>query len=52
MDQCQEKILHHAQVARAVKNIPDPETLLSLADIFNALSDPGPAENRFGTGGM
>ena len=40
MDQCQEKVLHQAQVAHAIKKIPDSATLQSLTDIFKALSDP------------
>ena len=40
MELCQEKILHGAQVKRAVKNIPDSDTLQSMTDIFKALGDP------------
>lgn len=40
MDQCQEKVLHQEQVAYALANIPDPDTIESLTDIFKALSDP------------
>jgi len=40
MDQCQEKVLHQAQVAHAIKNIPDSDTLQSLVDIFKALGEP------------
>ena len=40
MDQCQEKVLHQEQVAHAMENIPDSDTLRSLTDIFKALSDP------------
>lgn len=40
MDQCQEKVLHQEQVAYARANIPGPNTIESLADIFKALSDP------------
>lgn len=40
MDICQEKVLHHKSVQKAVSHIPDMETILSLTDIFKALSDP------------
>ena len=40
MDRCQEKILHVAEVKQAVDNIPAPDTLQSLTDIFKAISDP------------
>jgi ArsR family transcriptional regulator len=40
MDQCQEKVIHQAQVAHAMENIPDSDTLQSLTDIFKALSEP------------
>jgi DNA-binding transcriptional ArsR family regulator len=40
MDRCQEKVLHQAQVAHVMENIPDPDTLQSLTDIFKALSEP------------
>jgi len=40
MDICQEKILHHENVQKAVSHIPDMDTLQSLTDIFKALSDP------------
>ncbi|MBW2406341.1 MAG: helix-turn-helix transcriptional regulator [Deltaproteobacteria bacterium] len=40
MDKCQEKVIHQAQVAHAMENIPDPDTLQSLIDIFKALSEP------------
>lgn len=40
MDRCQEKVLHKTQVTRAIENIPDPDAIESLADIFRALSDP------------
>jgi len=40
MDQCQEKVLHQEQVAHALENIPDSDTLQNLTDIFKALSDP------------
>jgi DNA-binding transcriptional ArsR family regulator len=40
VDQCQEKVLHQAQVTCALENIPDSDTLQSLTDIFKALSDP------------
>jgi DNA-binding transcriptional ArsR family regulator len=41
MEQCQEKILHMAQVKRAVDNVPDSDTLQGMTDIFKALGDPG-----------
>jgi ArsR family transcriptional regulator len=40
VDKCQEKVIHQAQVAHAMENIPDPDTLQSLIDIFKALSEP------------
>ena len=40
MDVCQEKILHMTQVKRAVENVPDSNTLQSMADIFKTLGDP------------
>ena len=40
MERCKEKILHMAKVKRAVDNIPDPNILQSMTDIFKALSDP------------
>ncbi|MBL7179113.1 MAG: metalloregulator ArsR/SmtB family transcription factor [Pseudomonadota bacterium] len=40
MDICQEKILHHENVQKAVSNIPDSGTIQNLADMFKALSDP------------
>ncbi|MBW1606591.1 MAG: helix-turn-helix transcriptional regulator [Deltaproteobacteria bacterium] len=40
MERCKEKILHMAQVKRAVDNVPDPDILQSMTDIFKALSDP------------
>ncbi len=40
MDLCQEKILHVTEVKQAVANIPGPDTLQSLTDIFKTLSDP------------
>ena len=40
MDLCQEKVLHQAQVAQAIENVPDADTLQSLIDIFKALSEP------------
>jgi ArsR family transcriptional regulator len=40
VEQCQEKILHKAQVNHALDNVPDSNTLQSMTDIFKALSDP------------
>jgi len=40
VDRCQEKVLHKTQVTHAIENIPDPDTIESLSDIFRALSDP------------
>lgn len=40
MDICQEKILHQENVQKAVSRMPDMDALLSLTDIFKALSDP------------
>ncbi len=40
MDRCQEKILHETEVKQAVDNLPAPDTLRGLTDIFKALSDP------------
>jgi DNA-binding transcriptional ArsR family regulator len=40
VEQCQEKILHKAQVDHALDNVPDSNTLQSMTDIFKALSDP------------
>lgn len=40
MDRCQEKILHITEVNQAAENIPAPDTLQGMTDIFKALSDP------------
>lgn len=39
MDICHEKILHLANVRRAVDRMPDLDALQKLTDIFKALSD-------------
>ncbi|MFC1817378.1 ArsR/SmtB family transcription factor [Thermodesulfobacteriota bacterium] len=40
MDQCQEKAIHLEKVQYAINNLPEPDLIQSLADIFKALSDP------------
>lgn len=40
MDRCQEKILHFTEVKHAVDNLPAPDALLGLTEMFKALSDP------------
>ncbi|MBW2193275.1 MAG: winged helix-turn-helix transcriptional regulator [Deltaproteobacteria bacterium] len=40
MDQCLEKIIHEKNVKQTVGNMPDPDTIGSMIDIFKALSDP------------
>jgi len=40
MDQCQDKAIHLEKVQYALKNLPEPDTVQSLANIFKALSDP------------
>ncbi len=40
MDVCQEKILHHESVQKALNNIPDIDALHNITSIFKALSDP------------
>ena len=41
MDICQEKVLHHQNVQKALASIPTQATLNALTEKFKALSDPG-----------
>jgi len=40
MDRCQEKAIHPKKVQFALNHLPEPDTVLNLADIFKALSEP------------
>ncbi len=40
MNVCGEKCINEVSVNKTIKNLPDPKTIVGMAEIFKALSDP------------